>query len=57
MYQLTVLIVSPRLENKFTTSCWEGAAEDLVADLVRDSDRDLTIWVLFMLFGNEFLNK
>jgi len=36
--------VSPRLENKLTTSCWEaGEAEFFVTDLVRDSAMDLTI--------------
>jgi len=36
--------VSPRLENKLTTSCCEaGEAEFLVADLVRDSAMDLAI--------------
>lgn len=44
-----MLIVSPRLENKLTTSCCEaGEAELLVADLVKDSAMDLAIWgVLF----------
>jgi len=44
--------VSPRLENKLTTSCCEaGEAELLVADLVRDSAMDLTIGgVLFVIF-------
>jgi len=36
--------VSPRLENKFTTSCCEaGEAEFLVAFLVKDSAIDLAI--------------
>lgn len=46
-----MLIVSPRLENKLTTSCCEaGTAAFLVTDLVRDSAMDLAIWgVLFKL--------
>jgi len=36
--------VSPRLENKLTTSCWEAEeAAFLVTDLVRDSAIDLAI--------------
>lgn len=44
-----MLIVSPRLENKLTTSCCEaGEAEFLFADFVKDSAMDLAIWgVLF----------
>jgi len=52
IYKITVLIVSPRLENKLTTSCWVGVDGFLfTTDFVRDSDMDLTIGgALFMLF-------
>lgn len=58
-----MLIVSPRLENKFTTSSFvwlvdEGLLFTEVRDFVKDSVNDLTIGEgLFILFVKEFLNK
>lgn len=54
-----MLIVSPRLENKLTTSCCvAGVDVFLVIALDKDSVIDLAIWgFLFKVLGYGFLNQ